>query len=92
MDRRIARAVEALTFNDESDGEDWQEPRPSVLSAAQAAGLSASRFQHVFKDEVGVPYGRYLAWARMRAALRAALREVVAGEQLHEGGARGRIL
>ena len=75
MDRRIARAVEALTFNDESDGEDWQEPRPSVLTAAQGAGLSASRFQHVFKDEVGVPYGRYLAWARMRAALR----EVVAG-------------
>lgn len=73
MDRRIARAVEALTFNDESDGEDWQEPMPSVAAAAQMA--AASRFQHVFEDEVGVPYGRYIAWARMRVALR----EVVAG-------------
>ena len=42
---------------------------------AATAGLSASRFQHVFSREVGVPFRRYRAWQRMRAAIR----QIVAG-------------
>jgi len=72
-DQRIARAVESVSFADDEEREIYG--RPSVSSAARAAGLSLSRFQHLFKAEVGVSYRRYLGWARMRMALR----EAVAG-------------
>ena len=42
-------------------------------SAAAAANLSTSRFQHLFTQEVGVPFRRYRAWCRMRAAISAVL-------------------
>jgi AraC-like DNA-binding protein len=41
-----------------------------VTQLAASAGLSASRFQHLFTQEVGVPFRRYRAWQRMRAAIR----------------------
>jgi AraC-like DNA-binding protein len=47
----------------------------SVAELAASAGLSASRFQHLFTSEVGVPFRRYRAWHRMRAAIR----EIVSG-------------
>lgn len=75
VDGRIARAVAAASRSDGECDEGLLSSRPSVASAARTAGLSVSRFQHLFKDEVGVPYRRYLAWARMRVALR----EAVAG-------------
>ncbi len=75
IDARIARAVAALSVDEDIEDEDGRILRPSIATAAQAAGLSRSRFQHLFKDEVGVPYRRYGAWARMRLALR----EIVGG-------------
>lgn len=76
IDPRIARAVDALAGRDSlvCDGDDL----PSVSTAAVDAGISTSRFQHVFKAEVGVPYRRYLCWLRMRAAVR----DVVGGSNL----------
>jgi AraC-like DNA-binding protein len=47
----------------------------AVTDAAALVGLSASRFQHLFAADVGVPYRRYRAWQRMLAAIR----EIVAG-------------
>lgn len=41
-----------------------------VTQVAAAAGLSPSRFQHLFTREVGVPFRRYRAWHRMRVAIR----------------------
>lgn len=46
-----------------------------VSRIADRVGLSASRFQHLFTREVGVPFRRYRAWQRMRAAIA----EIVAG-------------
>jgi AraC-like DNA-binding protein len=46
-----------------------------VAQVAGAVGLSPSRFQHLFTREVGVPFRRYRAWHRMRAAIR----EIVSG-------------
>jgi len=40
--------------------------------------LSASRFAHLFKQEVGVPVRRYVLWQKMRRALDLAM----AGESL----------
>lgn len=67
IDPRIARAVAALQAG--QDG-----PMP-VDRLAGAVGLSPSRFQHLFTEQVGVPFRRYRAWVRMRAAIR----EIVGG-------------
>ncbi|MFT3732646.1 MAG: AraC family transcriptional regulator [Hyphomicrobium sp.] len=77
IDERIRRAVEHIETeaNGTVSGIDY---RNSVVSAAQAANLSTSRFQHLFKEEIGVPCRRYAAWARMRVAVS----EVVSGSNL----------
>ena len=78
LDPRIKRVLEAL--------HDAYADIGGVRRVAEDAGLSPSRFQHVFTKEVGVPFRRYRAWCRMRAALRA----VVAGSNLtgaaHDAG------
>ena len=70
IDPRILRVVDALH-------ESYADIR-RVISAAESIGLSASRFQHVFTQQVGVPFRRYRAWCRMRTAIR----EVVRGSNL----------
>ncbi|MEI9899840.1 MAG: helix-turn-helix domain-containing protein [Hyphomicrobium sp.] len=67
MDARVARAVEDLQVH-ASDA-------VSAADAAARAGLSASRFQHLFTAEVGVPFRRYRSWHRVRMAIR----EVIGG-------------
>ncbi|HEV7706430.1 MAG TPA: helix-turn-helix domain-containing protein [Gemmatimonadaceae bacterium] len=62
IDPRITHAIAAL-----GEGSD---DLLSASHAATAAGLSASRFQHLFTREVGVPFRRYRAWQRMRHAIR----------------------
>lgn len=57
VDPRIDRVVQKLARGPED--------YPSVGRAAADAGLSTSRFQHVFRDAVGVPFRRYRMWARM---------------------------
>lgn len=42
-----------------------------IEDAAAHAGLSASRFGHVFRAEVGLPFRRYRIWRRMAAVARA---------------------
>jgi AraC-like DNA-binding protein len=42
-----------------------------LTELAEQAGLSASRFLHLFKAETGVPLRRYRIWNRMGAAVRA---------------------
>lgn len=49
-----------------------------VAELAGAIGLSASRFQHLFVSEIGVPYRRYRSWRRMLSAIR----EVMHGANL----------
>jgi AraC-like DNA-binding protein len=45
------------------------DPTP-VEHYARIAGLSSSRFQHLFTREVNVPFRRYRAWSRLRFACR----------------------
>jgi AraC-like DNA-binding protein len=59
---RVSRIVEAMY-------ERYDELTP-VAELARSVGLSASRFQHLFTQEVGVPFRRYRAWHRLRAAIR----------------------
>ena len=64
MDSRIARVVAGMSGRVAALGE-----LTPVARLAGEVGLSASRFQHLFTREVGVPFRRYRAWQRMRAAI-----------------------
>lgn len=63
MDERV---VSALGFIREQD------PRGLSLEAvARTVFLSPSRFAHLFKDEVGLPFRRYLLWRKLTRAMEA---------------------
>jgi len=61
VDPRLRQALEYLNCHND-------ELAPLAAVAAQA-GLSQSRFQHLFIQQIGVPFRRYRAWNRMRQAL-----------------------
>lgn len=61
LDARVSRVVDALSSGVE-DG-------LQVADAARNVGLSASRFQHLFVDEIGVPFRRFRVWQRLRTAI-----------------------
>ncbi len=67
LDLRVVRAISMVVENEDEESDLARSP--SVSAAARAAGISTSRFQHLFKQETGVSYRRYAAWARMRAAV-----------------------
>ncbi len=69
LDHRIARIMRRLQSE--------PDPSPAADQAARAE-LSSSRFQHLFTENVGVPFRRYRAWCRLRNAVR----EVVSGASL----------
>jgi AraC-like DNA-binding protein len=78
IDPRMAKVVKELSASP-------QDTLP-VQEYAGSVGLSASRFQHVFTAEVGVPFRRYRSWHRLRTAIRS----IVAGNSFtnaaHEAG------
>ncbi|WP_332770702.1 AraC family transcriptional regulator [Phenylobacterium sp.] len=69
-DPRVRRALDLLHADPAA--------RPSLEALARQAGLSTSRFIHLFKAATGVPLRRYKLWIAMGAAMRA----IVAGETL----------
>lgn len=78
IDRRIRAALEGMTAGYEAECEGTSPLPPRVSSVAIASELSVSRFQHLFREHVGVSYNRYSAWRRMRTAVA----EVVRGTNL----------
>lgn len=76
LDPRIARAV-ALLASTSEDG-------AGVGHMAGQAGLSPSRFQHLFTREVGVPFRRFRTWQRLRRAIG----EIAAGHSFTEAAHR----
>ena len=58
----------------------------SVSDAARMAGLSSSRFQHVFREAVGVPFRRYRLWRRMGVVARALAARASLTDAAHEAG------
>ena len=65
-----ARVTAALRHIQESN-----DLRISLESAARAAFLSPSRFQHLFKQQVGLPFRRYMLWRKLTRAMVAIGRE-----------------
>ncbi|HVJ78595.1 MAG TPA: AraC family transcriptional regulator [Hyphomicrobium sp.] len=70
LDLRIMRVVRALQSSAMAGA--------SADDAARSVGLSASRFQHLFTADAGIPFRRYRAWRRMLRAIR----EIVSGANL----------
>jgi AraC-like DNA-binding protein len=62
-DQRVAEAIRS--FRDDPAG------AHALADLAARAGLSPSRFLHLFKEATGVPLRRYRLWTRMGAAVRA---------------------
>ena len=43
--------------------------RISLDAAAEMAFLSPSRFAHLFKDQMGLPFSRYMLWRKLTRAM-----------------------
>jgi AraC family transcriptional regulator len=61
FDRRIAFALEYL-------GAEWDH-RVSIKELSSVVSLSASRLEHLFREQVGISITRYLLWIRLKKAL-----------------------
>ena len=61
MDERIARALAWIRANDARG--------LSLEAVAREAFLSPSRFAHLFTEEVGLPFRRYLLWRKLTRAI-----------------------
>ena len=77
-DVRIDRALAFLNAQVEA--------APTQAEVAREVGLSASRFGHLFSEQVGLPMRRYLLWMRLRHALTAALGGASMVEAAHAAG------
>jgi AraC-like DNA-binding protein len=78
---RVRRVLRWLRENAGAPEEDRSLDRLSEL-----AGLSPSRFMHVFTESLGVPLRPYLLWLRLQHAAGRMLAGASATEAAHEGG------
>jgi AraC family transcriptional regulator len=61
LDSRVTTVLETIRASDDL--------RMSLDQAADKACLSSTRFAHLFKDQVGLPYSRYMLWRKMTRAM-----------------------
>ena len=61
LDERLTRVFAALQASEEL--------RMSIEDAASLAFLSPSRFSHLFKQQVGLPFKRYMLWRKLTRAM-----------------------
>jgi AraC family transcriptional regulator len=61
LDERVTRVLAAIRDSDEL--------RISIDDAAAKAFLSPSRFAHLFKEQVGLPFRRYMLWRKLTRAM-----------------------
>lgn len=75
IDPRVMRVVQTIAQSDEL--------RLSLEDAAQLVHLSPDRFAHVFKDELGLPFRRYILWRKVMRAMLAIGRERTIADAAH---------
>jgi AraC-like DNA-binding protein len=61
LDKRMVRALEVIRQMDTR--------KISIEDVAGAVFLSPSRFAHLFKEEIGLPFRRYVLWRRLTRAM-----------------------
>jgi AraC-like DNA-binding protein len=76
LDARVTRVLAAIRASDEL--------RLSIEDAAAIAFLSPSRFAHLFKQQVGLPFRRYMLWRKLTRAMLVIGRERTIATAAHE--------
>jgi AraC-like DNA-binding protein len=61
LDARVSTVLDAIRASDEL--------RISLDTAAAQAFLSPTRFAHLFKEQVGLPFSRYMLWRKLTRAM-----------------------
>ena len=61
LDSRVTTVLEAIRASDDL--------RVSLDQAADKACLSSTRFAHLFRDQVGLPFSRYMLWRKLTRAM-----------------------
>jgi AraC-like DNA-binding protein len=61
LDARVTAVLEAIRASDDL--------RMSLDQAADKACLSSTRFAHLFKEQVGLPFSRYMLWRKLTRAM-----------------------
>jgi AraC-like DNA-binding protein len=61
FDSRVSAVLDAIRESDDL--------RMSLDKAADIACLSPTRFAHLFKDQVGLPFSRYMLWRKLTRAM-----------------------
>jgi AraC family transcriptional regulator len=61
LDQRVTRVLQAIRESDDL--------RISLASVAAQVFLSPGRFAHLFKQQVGVPFRRYILWRKLTRSL-----------------------
>lgn len=77
LDARVAAVLAAIRASDDL--------RMSLEAAAERVHLSPGRLAHLFKDEVGLPFRRYMLWRKVTRAMLAIGRERTLAAAAHEG-------
>ncbi len=75
IDPRVTKVVRQIQQSDDL--------RLSLESAAASAFLSPGRFAHLFKQQLGLPYRRYLLWRKLTRAMLVIGREGTATAAAH---------
>jgi AraC family transcriptional regulator len=76
LDERVTRVLAAIRGSDEL--------RISIDEAADLAFLSPSRFAHLFKQQVGLPFRRYMLWRKLTRAMLVIGRQQTISTAAHE--------
>lgn len=61
LDERVTKVLDAIRLSDDL--------HMSLSSAAELTFLSPSRFAHLFKQQVGLPFSRYMLWRKLTRAM-----------------------
>ena len=61
FDSRVSKVLDAIRASDDL--------RMPLDKAADLACLSPTRFAHLFKDQVGLPFSRYMLWRKLTRAM-----------------------
>lgn len=75
LDPRVTRVLETIRASEDL--------RMSLEDAAGIAFLSPSRFAHLFKQQVGLPFRRYMLWRKLTRAMLAIGKERTIGAAAH---------
>lgn len=78
LDHRVTRVLQAILDSDDV--------RMSLEAAAKLVHLSPGRFAHLFREQVGLPFRRYILWRKLARAMLAIGHERTLATAAHASG------